>query len=303
MLGCYTRPVTLKCTSLPGLVRPRRDSPAGDRRANGEGRNPWQKEAESRIRSGSGRQHGPEADGPIPSVFSILLATLALVLATSTAGCSIGGGGSNGAAATPTPRPPTPRPAPTRVVVAQPAVWKVIAPPGPGQLPVAPPKGSYPFARSFGGLLVYVPGTLAPVPASWQTYSNVMRGVNMSYPPRWIQQGVAGADGALFLPPPTTQSRSQPGGPPAIGVLWSAGAAGARKAVPLPALGDGMVLDGGIISAGKVSGHLYTIGGTPGVAARVEVPAKGGMVTLFVRADDPAMLDVFRQMLSSLRVG
>jgi hypothetical protein len=139
-------------------------------------------------------------------------------------------------------------------------------------------------------------------PVGWQIESDVTHHFYIAYPPDWTVQSLPKGSGSLFLAPGAGVQQSAPGGPPGIALLWTGVAAVANQAAPFPSTQDPSWLDAGSIQAGQVTGHLFTSDGVPSGGARVQVSLRrGGVITLFVRADTSALLDTFRLMLASLR--
>ena len=200
--------------------------------------------------------------------------------------------------AAPRPLPtavPTPRPKSTVVPVQKPGSWRIVPAAPPGHPPLAPPAGSYPIARAFGGYLAYEPPATIIPPTHWPLYADQSRQLTLAYPPGWRQVPLARGTGILFLAPQGAASAALPGGLPGVAISWTNGAR-------LPVTGDSAILDLGSLPAGNRTGHLYSVGGAGISAFRLVVPARARTLTLYARADSPALLDDFWRMLATLRL-
>ncbi|MGH2410049.1 MAG: hypothetical protein ACRDGS_06705, partial [Chloroflexota bacterium] len=226
----------------------------------------------------------------------VLVAVVIVLVGAAMAAWLVVGGrfSSHSAPAAPTAIP-TPRPKPTVVPRQEPGSWRIVPAAAPGHPPVAPPAGSYPIARAFGGYLAYRPPATIITPTNWPRYADQGRHLTLAYPPGWRQVSLAKGMGILFLAPTGTASAALPGGLPGIALSWTSGAR-------LPVAGDPALLDLGPLPAGNRTGHLYSIGGAGISALRLVVPARAGTLTLYARADSPALLDDFWRMLATLRL-
>jgi hypothetical protein len=130
---------------------------------------------------------------------------------------------------------------------------------------------------------------------AWARFSDQASGAAVEYPSGW-QQSTTLADGHQQLtvyPPGADPTADVPGGAPFISFAWTSDFTAWQR-------GYSTITDSGTVTAGGVTGELYTIGGL-GRDVVAAFPRPGGTSLLFADARDDRVMSVFEHMLGSLR--
>jgi hypothetical protein len=246
------------------------------------------------------RRPNPRHRRPVPRSIRVSFFLIAGLAVVTVSGCSQPW--HSASPAQPSTPMATMRPMPSATAV-QPSTWQFV--PAGGATQAKLPADSILFPRNFGGFLAYVPPAgSVNTPSNWHVQIDGVHHFSIAYPPDWTVRKRADGSGSAYLPPGASAQDASPGGSPGIVVLWTATAATANTMAPLPASGDAGLLDEGTVHVGRVTGHLITYYGAPSMGARVQVAfRRSGVVTIFVHAETPAILDTFREMLASLHEG
>lgn len=172
--------------------------------------------------------------------------------------------------------------------------WVSIATAAPGQPAPTVPPGAYAFTDPGGNLVIYYPPSQAPVAVTWQTYHDAQHGYQLDLPGNWTQrdQSPALAGARMVCPPGADTQQDEPGAPECVTYGWVA-------SFTLPAPSDPGVADLHAISAGGVSGTLYTESSLGTIITAV-FPSGGGDVVITTFGNSDALMYAFAHMLATL---
>jgi hypothetical protein len=172
--------------------------------------------------------------------------------------------------------------------------WMTVAPVAPGKPTPTVPPGAYGFTDPGGNPTLYYPPAKAPVAITWNTYQDTAHGFHLELPGNWTQIDQSPVQGgARMVCPPGADTRNDaPGAPECDTYGWV-------PAFTLPALTDPGVARISTITAGGVSGTLYTESAL-GTSITAVFPSAGGEVVITTFATSDALMYAFAHMLATL---
>lgn len=172
--------------------------------------------------------------------------------------------------------------------------WQAVATAAPGQPTPTVPPGAYAFTDPGGNPVIYYPPSQAPVAVTWQTYHDALHGFHLDLPGNWTQldQSPALAGARMVCPPGADTQQDQPGAPECVTYGWV-------SSFTLPAASDPGISGVTSITAGRVSGTLYTESALGTIVTAV-FPSAGGDVVITTFGNSDALMYAFVHMLATL---
>lgn len=172
--------------------------------------------------------------------------------------------------------------------------WIAVATAAPGRPTPTVPPGAYAFTDPGGNPVIYYPPAQAPVAVTWQTYRDTRHGYHLELPGNWTQfdQSPTLPGARMVCPPGADTQDNEPGAPECVTYGWV-------SSFTLPAASDPGISGMTSITAGRVSGTLYTESALGTIVTAV-FPSAGGDMVITTFGNSDALMYAFVHMLATL---